>query len=460
MSRSSKSPGPRNERGAIAIIVGLSLAVLIGAVGLAVDGGRLYVTKTELQNAADACALAASYELTGNPIAPEAFTRGTAAGQFVATQNRVGFQGAVIDPTDVTVEYGTSLASGSTYVPATPPPAGNSKYVRCTIAETGIAPWFMQVLGAGDQTVRAFATATLAPSQSNCAVPMGLCTLPGGAAPSYGYVVGNWYGLDFKETGGPNVNYTGNFRWIDLTPSSIAPGCSGGGGGGANELKCLLEGSGQCSLPEPITGNCPSGGSNQPPGCVGQDGNITALEAAYNSRFGIYKGGGGGPSLSTAKPDFTGYSYSSENWIPASGPPRNAYDGTSSGGQPNFRSARAANLPTSNPPGYANLFFKNPPYSASSAAQHAADGADRRVVVVPIVDCNAAGGFTGGGQYAPIRAYACVLMLDPYRKGSGGSTDTKLEYLGLAKDSGSPCATSGSVGNSTSAGPLVPALVQ
>ena len=55
-------PSRRDQRGAVAIIVGLTIAVLVGFAGLALDGGRLYVNKTELQNAADACALAASFD--------------------------------------------------------------------------------------------------------------------------------------------------------------------------------------------------------------------------------------------------------------------------------------------------------------------------------------------------------------------------------------------------------------
>ena len=32
-------------------------------------------------------------------------------------------------------------------------------------------------------------------------------------APTFGYVKGDWYGLDFSESGN-NASYTGNFRWI------------------------------------------------------------------------------------------------------------------------------------------------------------------------------------------------------------------------------------------------------
>ncbi len=433
------------QRGAIALIVGLSLAVMIGFVGLAIDGGRLYLTKTELQNAADACALAASYELTGAPFIPvAAFTRADAAGVAVTQRNKVEFQGTAIPAGDATITYSNSLSGG--WVSSGGAPA-NARYVRCVIQRTGITPYFMQVLGIGNQTVNALATASLAPAQTNCALPMALCAT--GPAPDYGYVKGNWYGMDFSESGGgSNANYTGNFRWIDYDPSSTTPGCSGGG---AQELACLIRGTGQCNLPPPIAGTCSTNGSSNPtPGCVGQNGAISAIETAYNSRFGVYKNGAGQPNAIDSPPDFTGNSYSTENWTLG----RDAYSG-SSGTTSNFRSARAANLPASNPAGVNPPFFSNP-YNASTTATHASNGADRRVVIVPIVDCT---NFSGG-QHAPVRSYACVLMLDPYRKVTGSNVVSRLEYLGRSNESGSPCASSGIAGNTASQGPMVPALVQ
>ena len=447
--RLATGPARARQRGAVAIVVGLAMAVLVGFIGLALDGGHLYLTKTELQNGADACALAASYELTGAPTIPAAaFERAEAAGKAVAAQNKVGFQGTAIPAGSVDVAFGTALSAGSAWVGAIGAPA-DSAYVRCTITRSGIVPSFMQVVGIGAQTVTAFATATLAPAQTNCAVPMALCAQPGSSAPDFGYVVGNWYSMDFSESGG-SANYTGNFRWIDFDPSSTTPGCSGGG---ANELACLLAGSGQCSLPPPITGNCSTSGSSSPtPGCVGQNGAINSLRQAFNSRFGLY--GPGTLSVSTAPPDFTGYGYSTENWPLG----RDAYGG-SAAGVPNFKSARIAHLsandgteatPDVDPPFYSN------PYNPSSVAQHTSNGADRRLVVMPIVDC---GGFTGG-QHAPVRAYACVLLLDPYRLAPGNVMRSRLEYLGRSNIPGSPCATSGIAGDATSQGPMVPALVQ
>jgi hypothetical protein len=276
---------------------------------------------------------------------------------------------------------------------------------------------------------------------------MALCTR--GAAPDYGYVAGDWIGMDFQQTGNGNDvdNYTGNFRWIDYSPGTPSPLC--GNSQGAPELTCLLSGSGECNLPEPITTNCTSnGGPNTPPGCVGTTGAINSIEKAYNTRFGIYANGGG-YSLTNAPPDFTGYSYSTENWTLG----RDAYSGAS-GGLPNYKAARTGRLAiqdrnTTSPPLYANND------TITTQAQHASNGADRRLVVVPIVEC----GNFASSQTGAVRAYACVMMLDPYRR-QGNNVQSRLEYLGRSNEAGSPCASSGIAGNSSSQGPLVPALVQ
>ena len=59
-----KVAGWRRQRGAVALIVGLlAVLVLFGMMGVAVDLSYLYARKTELQNAADAAALAGAREL-------------------------------------------------------------------------------------------------------------------------------------------------------------------------------------------------------------------------------------------------------------------------------------------------------------------------------------------------------------------------------------------------------------
>ena len=55
------------EKGAILFIVAACLVVLLGFMGLAIDLGHAYNNKTQLQNLADACALAGGSALNGSP---------------------------------------------------------------------------------------------------------------------------------------------------------------------------------------------------------------------------------------------------------------------------------------------------------------------------------------------------------------------------------------------------------
>ncbi len=56
---------PRRQRGAILVLTILFLMILLAVAALVIDVGRLYVLRTQMQNAADSAALAAAYELNG-----------------------------------------------------------------------------------------------------------------------------------------------------------------------------------------------------------------------------------------------------------------------------------------------------------------------------------------------------------------------------------------------------------
>jgi len=55
----------RNEDGQIIVMVALVAVVLTATVGIAIDVGRLYVTKAELSRAVDAAALSGILEFNG-----------------------------------------------------------------------------------------------------------------------------------------------------------------------------------------------------------------------------------------------------------------------------------------------------------------------------------------------------------------------------------------------------------
>ncbi|MBV8036204.1 pilus assembly protein TadG-related protein [Roseateles sp.] len=403
--------------GAVALVVALLLAVMVGFLGLAVDGGRLYLAKTELQNAADACALAASYELTGAPSIPAAaFPRAEAAGRTVAKQNRVGFQGSAIVDANITVGFGSSLAAGSLWS-AAGAAAASSKYARCTLTRGGFAPYFMRVMGFGASSVTAIATATLTPAQSNCAVPLGVCMGTGTSAtssPPFGLTPGAWVGGRFKDGGG-------NWNWINFNPPA----------GGEAVLAGLLTGNGMCSL-----------NITTP---VGQPGNMgNAAAKAWNSRFGLYQTGS--TNVTNAPPDFTGYAYTTTNW--PSG--KNAVG--------DFITRRASHTPYGSSVAAGNsltgLSLSNAYNPTTTVAQHTQYGADRRLVSAPIIDCSA---LTGGTHTTTVQGWACVLMLQPI---DSPNNPMNVEFIGMSTAAGSPCASSGVAGDTTSAGPMVPALVQ
>lgn len=428
---------PKRQRGAVAVVVGLSIFVLVGMIGLALDLGQMFVNKTELQNAADACALAAARELDGNA---DALTRADAAGVLVGTQNLVGFQGAAVTLTAADISYSEQLSpNSSTYYKtsavASVDEAKKAKFAMCKVERDDIGMWFMGVRGFGDQTVRAYAVATLAPSQSTCAIPIGLCQESGGSAPTFGLVVGKWYSGKFGPDGS-GTGYTGSYNWIDFDP---------GDGGGANEIKDLLAGPGQCELP-PI--DAP----------VGQQGEIAATSDAWNTRFGIYKGAYKIDDIALAPPDFTGVAYTKAGLGEAEAttwpnpPTENAYSGTpSSGATLSYQAAKTARAPyqSADPAGVVPGSSTRSIANFDELTQY---GSQRRVTLAPVVDCEDLA--ESNPQPVPIKGYACVLMLSPI----SGPQDIVMEYLGDPLVPGSACSSFGLAGGT--AGPLVPVLVQ
>nr|WP_294863469.1 Tad domain-containing protein [uncultured Pseudogulbenkiania sp.] len=428
MKRFAQLPTRRHQKGVAAIIVGLCIVVLIGFLGLVVDLGRLFITKTELSDASDACSLAAAAELKGDA---ESLNRAESAGITVGQRNKVDFQAnnvTIVPNQDVTF---SDHLNGTYYTKNAVAPVNiaNMKYAKCTLPRTGIMPWFIQVMGIGAQSVNAQAVAALSPSQTNCAIPVGLCSQPspgtactdihgnplGFNSDEYGFCIGKWYGSRFSAGGG----FTGNFNLIDYTPPA----------GGANELAGQLTGAGQCNL-----------NVTNP---VGQTGMQQAIANAWNTRFGLYQGS---YNVSNAPPDFTGYAYTAISW-PSQ---YNAYDGTD-GTRPNFQDSRTAHTIYQGDAA-AGLSLTGSGSSATST-QLRENGADRRMVLMPIVNC---GGWTGS-QTVPIQKFACALLLQPMQ---APGSDTYIEYRGQADVPGNPCATLGLPGAGGGIGPKVPALVR
>ena len=422
------------QRGAIAIVALITLPILFGFGALVVDLARLFVYKTEIQNAMDSCALAATSPLTGvndpnifdvaraHGLATMDLSRNGVATRTAQTVNRLHFQKDNFVLADVAVEFSTAL-SGQPWIAATSAsfagitPA-TAKYVRCTYHDDGntlfLKPLLSVFVGGVSSTanVSADAVAKLGHAQSTCAFPVALCIVPGSTAttsPPWGLVVG----ARKVSVNNPSSGYgTGNYGWLDFTPPA----------GGASELRSLITGNGSCSVVVGAT--------------VGQPGVVSTLESAWNSRYGVYKN----PlNATTAPPDFTGYSYP-----------------TGSNNYANYvtrLASRASFAPPGGAPGSITVL---------TSAQHAALGQKRRVVTAAMVNCSVWN--TSPSTNPPVLDFGCILLLAPVKDGGPPaqwlqtSNTLDIEYLGLATAVNTPCASSGLGGGTY--GPLVPVLAK
>jgi len=177
------------QAGAVLIMLAFAIVVLLGFGALVIDAGRLFVMKTELQSANDACALAAASELRPGlaPADTEAVNRAISAGMTAGNRNKVGFQAASAGIAASDIYFSDHLSNNTTtfpfgYVPSNAASPATAKYVMCAHAATGVTSWLMQTVqnllgnNAGPNTVFAFATATTAPAQTNCGIPLGVCS--------------------------------------------------------------------------------------------------------------------------------------------------------------------------------------------------------------------------------------------------------------------------------------------
>ena len=420
------------QKGAVIVTVALALLFLLGFMAIALDFGRMFVVKDELQTSMDSCALSAAQELDG---AGDAITRAQSAGIAAGNLNKVNFQSAdwsgtgKIVPANITFK---DAAYGVTAVPA------NARYAQCLYTQGGIRMWLFQSMGAfagstdpaysSTKSVGALAVATRASAQTTCPVPLGLKPKQGGTAPNYGFAVGEWVTLL-----GSRVPNSGEIGWYNLDGSTSAA-----------ETKRELGEPGYCGVRVNDT--------------LGTPGVKESVREVWNYRFGIYRSSDYDPSVN--RPDYSGYVYTSTNWKNAV--PQNAYAGTAAAGShstaANFKTKRLAfasyGTNVNNGDAITGLNIRGgfnrlaTPGVATScpdaARQHHCYGYSRRIVTVPIID--------GANK---VINYACMFMLQPM---SHPTVDVQLEFVGNAGAVGTPCTTNGYAGGT--AGPLVPVLVQ
>ncbi len=215
----------RNERGVVIIWSAFFMLMMLGFVALGIDVAKVMATRTELQNAADAAALAGASALnvsTGRLMPDTAMVRA----QYTASGNRAFVDG----PVPVTL-----LAADIVVDP-------DENTVRVTVRRNEATDGSMithvaQVLGITKVDLSATATAKADRTCEQCEkmVPMG--AVPPIGQQNFQTGCGNSYVL---KRGGGNSVAPGNYLALDFPECDEGP-CAGMPTTGANTYRCLLE---------------------------------------------------------------------------------------------------------------------------------------------------------------------------------------------------------------------------
>lgn len=334
MSPFTRSSTPaRREGGAIIINFSMMLLFLVGFAAIAVDFGRLYIVRTELQTALDSCALAAAQELDGQSTS---ITRAVNAGITAGNLNNVNLQSPTWDGKSKLAATDISFKD-TNYVTTTD--SVSARYVQCQHTQSGIRTWLLPALAvvSGNTIIRpsvvmGTAVATRANAQSACPIPLALYPITN-TPPNYGFTKGDWVTL---VTSHPT---NGQIGWQILDPNA--------NGNSGTELKSELDEPGFCGTKV---------GDNLP---ASYQGVTASADEVWDFRFGVYKNNQ--PIPPSTHPDFTGYAYTSR---------------PSGGAFADFLNRRAAFQP------YQFTDFK----IVSTASQNAQYGYNRRVVPLPILN--------------------------------------------------------------------------
>ncbi|HSR08561.1 MAG TPA: pilus assembly protein TadG-related protein [Bryobacteraceae bacterium] len=133
------------ERGFSLILIGLALFVMIGMVGLAIDVGRMFVYKSELQAFVDNAAMAAITKMDGTQAGVQAANALALTGPDGASlANKVNFDTTTIST--VTTGYATSFSGTyDSFATASSAATNNYRFLKVT-ATQNVALTFLPVL--------------------------------------------------------------------------------------------------------------------------------------------------------------------------------------------------------------------------------------------------------------------------------------------------------------------------
>lgn len=233
----------RNQRGSVLLLVTFSAIAMLALAAYAIDMSRMYIIKSQLQNAADAGALRAAKALDGTGQGVRNSTTGAEAkGIEAALANRFLLVSEPLEAGDITVEVASSPAGPWTLANTVSETMANDFYfARVTATKTDIPSLFAEFAGVWSSQTTALAVAgryniditpiaICAPDLSLCP-PNGACGFDAGFSYNVAQLnpIGPGTPLYIDPMGSPTCNYTsasafGPFLCVGKSSISGIPG--------------------------------------------------------------------------------------------------------------------------------------------------------------------------------------------------------------------------------------------
>jgi Flp pilus assembly protein TadG len=215
----------KGERGSILVVSTVGMLSLLLAVGLGVDISRLYLAKTELQNAADAAALAAVSGLNGTP---GGITE--AANRAVQAMNKYDFNKTGVSFPRENVLFAVNLEGDYVSEALAFAEPTNIRFVQVTTATSAIGVSFAKTVLGNTKDLSATATAGYSvPLNEICGwIPVFVLDIPGNPISP-----GNTY--TFRLDAGDHIS-PGNYQLL----SPLGPGGSDTRTGLANGVNLCI----------------------------------------------------------------------------------------------------------------------------------------------------------------------------------------------------------------------------
>jgi Flp pilus assembly protein TadG len=248
----------RDESGAALLYVTLIGAALVGLAGLALDSGRVFSLRHQVQAAADAAALAGAWQLDGTLAGSQRADAAARTAPVVTNNQKFGNASGAVTIASTSFWSGVPADDDLPLTLAAPP----YDYIQVTTSGVVQNTLLARVFGA-PATITVAATAVARKGQAVCQVtPLFMC-LPGGAS----FDPSQWIGHQVEMKAPQGGSWTnGNWGLLD----------NPGGSQSSPALASMIA------------------GSNGLPQCIGtgvdtKPGNVASISPAFNVRLDMYE---------------------------------------------------------------------------------------------------------------------------------------------------------------------------